>query len=35
LTDVLEGRVALRISDPQSDHPLTFIRLDGPQELSP
>jgi ribonuclease D len=32
LTDVLEGRVALRISDPQSDHPLTFIRLDGPQE---
>lgn len=24
LTDVLEGRIALRISDPRSDHPLAF-----------
>lgn len=24
LTDVLDGRIALRVSDPESDHPLTF-----------
>lgn len=27
LADVLEGRVALRIADAQSDHPLEFMRL--------
>ncbi len=26
LTDVLAGKIALRVSDPQSDHPLTFER---------
>jgi len=26
LTDVLDGKIALRVSDPQSDHPLTFER---------
>lgn len=29
LTDVLAGKIALRISDPHSDHPLVFERLDG------
>ena len=27
LTDLLDGRVALRVSDPMSDHPLAFERL--------
>jgi ribonuclease D len=27
LTDVLAGKIALRVSDPQSDHPLVFERL--------
>jgi ribonuclease D len=26
LTDVLDGKIALRVADPQSDHPLTFER---------
>jgi ribonuclease D len=26
LSDVLDGKIALRVSDPQSDHPLTFER---------
>lgn len=26
LTDVLDGRIALRVADPQSDHPLVFER---------
>lgn len=29
LADVLEGRVALRIADAQSDHPLEFVRLES------
>ena len=29
LTDVLEGRIALRIADPKSDHPLSFEQFDG------
>lgn len=29
LTDVLAGKIALRINDPHSDHPLVFERLDG------
>jgi ribonuclease D len=28
LTDVLDGRIALRVADPQSDHPLVFERRD-------
>lgn len=27
LTDVLEGRIAMRIADPRSDHPLSFERF--------
>ncbi len=29
LTDVLSGRIALRVNDPQSDHPLIFERWDA------
>lgn len=29
LEDVLEGRISLRIADPQSDHPLVFERRDA------
>jgi ribonuclease D len=29
LTDVLAGKIALRIGDPRSDHPLVFERRDG------
>ena len=28
LTDVLAGKIALRVADPQSDHPLVFERRD-------
>ncbi|GAB4157181.1 MAG: HRDC domain-containing protein [Planctomycetaceae bacterium] len=31
LTDVLEGRIALHIADPTSDHPLVFDRIDERQ----
>ena len=29
LTDVLDGKIAIRINDPKSDHPLVFERRDG------
>jgi ribonuclease D len=29
LTDVLDGKISLRVGDPLSDHPLVFERLDG------
>ncbi len=29
LTDILSGRIALRVNDPQSDHPLIFERWDA------
>ncbi len=32
LTDVLAGKIALRVADPQSDHPLVFERRDEPPE---
>lgn len=28
LTDVLDGRISLRVADPQSDHPLVFEKVD-------
>lgn len=28
LTDVLDGKIAIRVADPHSDHPLVFNRLD-------
>jgi ribonuclease D len=28
LTDVLDGKILMRVSDPESDHPLTFERRD-------
>lgn len=28
LTDVLDGRIVLRVADPESDHPLVFERID-------
>ncbi len=27
LTDVLNGKISLRVADPQSDHPLVFERI--------
>ena len=33
LTDMLAGKISLRVSDPQSDHPLTFERLDANRPL--
>src|SRR5690606_15259937 len=31
LTDVLDGKVTLRVADPDSDHPLAFERLERPE----
>jgi len=30
LADLMDGKVALRVVDPTSDHPLVFERIDGP-----
>jgi len=35
LTDVLAGKIALRIGDPRSDHPLVFEQCDGTGKSSP
>lgn len=29
LTDVMDGKIAMRVADPNSDHPLVFERTDG------
>lgn len=29
LTDVLDGRISVRVADPESDHPLIFVRSPG------
>jgi ribonuclease D len=35
LTDVLAGKIALRVADPQSDHPLVFEHRNEPPDINP